>query len=99
MSKCNHEHEHEHDHLRRELRRLKGQHVRIFTVHDRFEGILIEVEEDDIEIIDRCNRIIMIEIDMIVAVEEPQTRLREFCEDEEEEEEEEEEHCHHHCDD
>lgn len=79
--------------LREKLRRLIGQPVKIFTDDGRIHrGIVLDVDEDTVEIIDKCNRLFLIELFHIDAIEEPQMDLRPCrCEREDEDEDEDDE--------
>ena len=62
------------------LRCLEGQPARFFTDDGRKHvGIVLEVFEDFVRIIDTCGRLFIIEACHIDAIEEPQMRLHCCC--------------------
>lgn len=64
------------------FKRFKGQPVEILTEDGvRYCGIDINPDDESVEIIDKCSRIILIPYAHITAVVEPQQRLMRFCSD------------------
>lgn len=86
-----------------EFKYFRGQPVEIITEGIKFCGIDIDSDDDEVEIIDECNRIVLIPFRHIDAVIEPKMKLTRFCGEndcrceEEEEEVEEEKDCGHEC--
>lgn len=68
--------------LSHELRKFKGQPIEFITESGfKFCGTEIEVDDDTVEIIDDCGRIVDIPLDHIDAVVEPQMKLKRLCGD------------------
>lgn len=60
-----------------EFKRFEGQPVVIFTDDERkHRGIVLKAFENSVRIIERCEKILLIEYCHIDAVEEPQMELR-----------------------
>jgi len=82
------------------FKRYKGQPVEILTDDGvRYCGIDLDTDDDSVEIIDECNRIIFIPFRHIDAVVQPKMKLTRFCADNDCDcdEEDEDEECGHHC--
>lgn len=64
------------------FRRFKGQPVEILTEDGvRYCGIDLNANDESVEIIDKCSRVIFIPYAHICAVVEPKMRLNHFCGD------------------
>lgn len=64
------------------FKRFKGQPVEILTEDGvRYCGIDLDSDDDNVEIIDKCSRIVFIPFAHITAVVEPKMKLSRFCGD------------------
>lgn len=67
-----------------EFKRFIGQPVRVFTDDEKeTTGRVLTVFEDAVRLIDKCQRIVLIEFRHIDKVVEPQMELEECCREEE----------------
>lgn len=64
------------------FKRFKGQPVEILTDDGvRYCGIDLDSDDESVEIIDKCSRVILIPFRHIDAVVEPKMKLTRFCAD------------------